>query len=73
MLNLHHLYLVISPFIIINVGCLRYDNGRLRTAPPPGVAVNLVVFNSNVVSLVYSDSRVRTVMNLDNNKLINTN
>ena len=48
---------------VINVGGLSDDNSGLSTAAPPGVGVNLVVLDGNVVSLVHPNTRVRAMMN----------
>ena len=55
-------FVVILPIIVVNVGSLSNDNGRLGTAAPPGVGVHRVVSDGDVVPLVHPDTRVWTVV-----------
>ena len=50
--------IIILPIVVINVGSLSNDNGRLGTATPPGVGVHRVVSDGDVVPLVHSYTRV---------------
>ena len=54
----------LGSFILVNVSGLGNDDGRLSTAAPPGVGVDLVVLYSDVVSLVHPDPAVGTVVDL---------
>ena len=46
------------------MGCLRDDDGRLGAAAPPGVGVDHVVLDGDVVPLVHSDPAVGAVVDL---------
>ena len=51
-------------FYVVNVGGLGYDHSGLGTAAPPGVGVDDVVLDGDVVTLVHSDAAVGAVVDV---------
>ena len=55
---------MLLPIILINVGCLGNNYGRLGTTSPPCVGVDLVILDGDVVTIIHSDTTVGAVMDL---------